>query len=461
MSVKLHPIKKQSPYSKIDLNSLKIQLFDYWYAVKHALLLSAMVARFVLRYAYVIFRERVLEAPLAAEQLRALNVKTAHQYVALAMKLKGGTIKLGQFLSSRADVVPKELVEILRQLQDQVEPAPFYYVQQVIESQFEMPLDALFASFETQALAAASFGQVHRATLQDGQQVVVKVLHRDIERSVAIDLAIFRVAVFFFARFFPKFHIDRIYDEIADTTRDELDYEREADNAERVRRNLIEDKRIRVPQIYRDYCRTKVLTLEDISGLRVDDRALILAHGGNPTDVLRAIIGAYCKQIYVDAFFQSDPHPGNLFFYPQTAGQGPLIGIIDFGQAKEIPEQIHRNLRRAVLAVLQKDAESFMQAFVDLGIIESADIATIRRIVLQLASQVKQGTTAEVMKIDYEKLAAEIMQALRDLDALSIPNDLVLYARTLGLLHGLAFKLDPHLSIFEVAAPYILKFAFE
>ncbi len=435
---------------------------DAWAMVAHALILSLLMARFILRYAWVIFRDRVLERPLAADKLVALNKRTAREYVRVAMKLKGGTIKIGQFISARADVVPRELVEIMSELQDRVEPAPYEYVARTIEEQFGRAVHEVFANVEPTALAAASFGQAHRAQTREGEAVVIKVLHRDIERSLRVDLAIFRVAVFFFGRLWPRFMVDRIYDEIVEVTLAELDYEREAQSAARVRHNLRNDKRIRVPRVIDAYCRPRVLCLEDITGLRVDDADLIKRHGGSPREVLRAIIGAYCQQIYVDGFFQSDPHPGNLFFYPPdpNAPDAPIVGLIDFGQAKEMPPEFHATLRRAVIAVIRKDADEFLAALVAMGVVEEAEIGKVRHVVLKLGDQIKDGTLTEVMQLDYEALARDVIKALRDLEAFSIPNDLILYGRTLGLLQGLTYRLDPDLPIFEVAAPYLMQFAF-
>jgi predicted unusual protein kinase regulating ubiquinone biosynthesis (AarF/ABC1/UbiB family) len=430
--------------------------------IEHTLLLSGLMLRFIVRYAWVIFRARVLERPIPDAQLVALNRRTASEYVRAAMKLKGGMIKMGQFVSARADVVPRELVEILGQLQDRVEPAPYEYVARTIEEQLKKPVEQVFASFDKTAVAAASFGQVHKAITKEGDAVVVKVLHRDIERSLKVDLAIFRVAVFFFGRLFPTFMLDRIYDEIVLVTLAELDYAREAKSAERVKKNLANDKRVRVPTVHWEYCRARMLCLEDITGLRIDDPKLIKEHGAVPREVLRAVIGAFCQQIYVDGFFQSDPHPGNLFFYPPDPQKpdAPLIGIIDFGQAKEMPKEFHAALRRAVTAVIQKDADGFLAAIVEMGVVEDAEIHKVRHVVLNLGAQIKDGTLREVMALDYEALAKDVLRALRDLEAFSVPNDLVLYGRTLGILQGLTYRLDKDLPIFEVAAPYLLEFAF-
>lgn len=457
------------PNNSADPNSVaipalpKIAPGEWWAMVVHGWMLASLLFRFIVRYSVVIFRQLVLEAPISAEALRALNEKTAHEYVKAAMHLKGGTIKLGQFVSARADIIPPELVRVLGQLQDRVEAAPWDYVEATLTEQYGAPPLQMFKSIEQKAVAAASFGQVHRAVTQQGEHVVVKVLHRHIERSLKVDLTLFRIAVFFFGRLFPRFQLEKVYEEIAIVTLNELDYAREARSAGRVRQIVAEDKRVRVPKVMFDYCRPRVLCLEDISGERIDDPEFIKQTGGSPTAVLRAIVGAYCQQIYVAGFFQSDPHPGNFFYYPPKPGapaDAPIIGIIDFGQAKEMPAKSHNGLRSAVTSVLKRDAEGFLAAMVDLEVLETAELHKVRHVVDSLAEQIKTGSVAEVMKLDYERLAQDVSRALRDLDALSVPNDLILYGRTLGLLHGLGFKLDPELPVFEVAAPYLMKFAF-
>jgi predicted unusual protein kinase regulating ubiquinone biosynthesis (AarF/ABC1/UbiB family) len=226
----------------------------------------------------------------------------------------------------------------------------------------------------------------------------------------------------------------------------ELDYAREADSAERVRHNLRNDKRIRVPRVIRAYCRSRVLCLEDITGLRVDDRALILEKGGSAREVLRAIIGAYCQQIYVDGFFQSDPHPGNSFFIrraPIRRTRSRLSGSSILARPKEMPPEFHATLRRAVTAVVRKDPDAFLAALVEMGVVEEAEIGKVRHVVLKLGEQIKDGTLTELMHLDYESLARDVIKALRELEAFSVPNDLILYGRTLGLLQGLTYLLDP------------------
>ncbi len=431
---------------------------DFAAMCAHVATLSWLMLRFIARYAYVIFRARVLELPVPGPALAALNEKTAREYVRAAMVLKGGTIKVGQFLSARADVLPRELIDILSELQDRVTPAPFAEVALVLRAEYGREPDAVFASIEHNALAAASFGQVHRAVTHQGERVVVKVLHRQIKRSLAVDLAIFRVAVFFFSRLFPRFSLDVIYDGIAEATLHELDYAREADSAERVRKGLALDPRVRVPRVIREYCRPRVLCLEDVTGDRLDDPAHLVAIGLSPREVLKAIVGAYCQQIYVEGFFQSDPHPGNLFCYrPGTAGEA-IIGIIDFGQAKEMSPAIHTALRKGVLAVIRRDADMFLEAMVEMGVIESADTGVVRVVVERLGAQLHTGAVSEVMNIDFEALSRDVLRALRDLEALTLPADLMLYGRTLSLLNGLAFRLDPDMPVFEIAAPYLLKF---
>jgi len=425
----------------------------------HAFLLSFSVFRLIVRYGYVIFRDRVLELPISAQKLEAYHKATADEYVRVAMRLKGGTIKLGQYLSARADVVPRPLIESLKKLQDQVEAAPFSYVKKTIEKELGQPVESLFEWINPLAMAAASFGQVHQAKTKNHQSVVIKVLHLNIERTVHIDLFVFRFAVFFFDQLFPKFHVQRIYDEVSKITLAELDYRQEAKNAQRVQLILKDDNRVRIPRVYEDYSSKRVLCLEDIGGLSIQDPKLIERTGGSPRAVLEAVIGAYCQQIYVHGFFQSDPHPGNLFYYPPDPKypQQALIGIIDFGQAKQISMHVHRSLQRAVMAIINKDLDGLMEALLKLEIIESADKDTVAKVLVRLGEHIQEGKVSEFMNIDYDEFAKTIVQALKDLEVVSIPHDLILYGRTMGLLQGLNFQLDKDLPTFKVVAPYLFK----
>jgi predicted unusual protein kinase regulating ubiquinone biosynthesis (AarF/ABC1/UbiB family) len=421
---------------------------------RHAFTLSVVVARIVSSYLWVIFRWKILELPIDGKRLGALHRRNARLYREAAVRLKGGMIKVGQFISARVDIMPPEFVEELSLLQDQVEPDPYQVVAPVIRRELGKDPDDVFAEFEREAVAAASFGQVHRALTRDGRRVAVKIQHQLINVTLEIDLFIFRAMVLLLARLLAtKLDLTQVYDEVATALRNELRYDKEAEYCEIVRRNFEEDPRIVIPRVLPEHSTRRVLTLEYVDGYKITDVERMRELGLEPGEVLALVIGAYCKQIYVDGFFQSDPHPGNLFFMA-----GPRVGIVDFGQSKWIPREVHEGLRRGAFAAVTHDHAGLVDALIELGLIKARDRHLFLDVVQKVAAKLPTGSPAEVNRLDFEEMRDWVMALLSKIEGVQIPNDLVLYGRTISLLHGLATRLDPEINVFRVAAPYLIQF---
>jgi predicted unusual protein kinase regulating ubiquinone biosynthesis (AarF/ABC1/UbiB family) len=420
-------------------------------------------------YGWLLFLQRVLEMPVEPAHIEALHRRNAHLYRKAAERLKGATIKLGQLLSARVDVVPMACVEELRQLQDSVEPEPYAYVAAQIEKELGQPPEVLFSRIEPQALAAASFGQVHRAWTREGEAVAVKVQHAHVRESLAIDLFCFGVLVSIFGPLFPQLHLKQINDEMEDALRRELRYDEERAAGERVRANFAGDARVVVPKSYPALSSRSVLTTAFIEGYKVNNLDAIRARGVEPAEVLRVVIDAFTRQIYVHGFFQSDPHPGNLFFIPAAAhensedGSPPppfQIGIIDFGQSKEIPAEFKGHLRKSVLGVVMRDEGLLVEGTMAMGVIGPKDAQVMRELVAHFSDKIQTGSAEEWNSLDYHEMSRQLWTFLDRVEELHIPADLVLYGRTLGILHGLATEMGAGLNVFEVARPHLMTFLF-
>jgi len=433
-------------------------LRDWRYLLLHTISVTFVTARIVASYLWVLFIERLLDLRVDPERLSALHARNAALYLRTAQRLKGGMIKVGQFISTRVDVMPIEWVRGLAMLQDRVDPEPYTTIRTRLAEELGRPPEQVFASIEERAVAAASFGQVHRGRLPDGTEVAIKVQHRDIARTLEVDLAIFRGAVAVLGKAVGvTVDISRVYAEIAHALREELRYDREAEHATLARQLLGDDKTVVIPRIYTQYCTSRLIVMDFIRGEKVTDVDAMRRLGVSPGEVIRIVIKTYVKQIYVDGFFQSDPHPGNLFFIPPSDDVPFVrIGIVDFGQSKRIPSEVHEALRQAVFCVIFRNLEGFMQALIRLGLIGPEHIYAAHQLIDVFSDQIKVGAPSEFNSLDFVASGRAIANFLRQVEGLQIPNDLVLYGRTLGLLHGLATSLDKDVSIFELAAPYFL-----
>ncbi len=256
----------------------------------------------------------------AAEKGRKARIQGyARQFRDLAVAMGGVMIKLGQFVSTRVDVMPPEITDVLADLQDEVPPAPLDEMLIVIKEELNAAPDDLFAEFHTEVQAAASLGQVYRATLKTGERVAVKVQRPGIERVVATDLEALKV-VSRWAMLWPVINrradVPALMAEFARTLWEELDYEAEARNAQRFMEMFAEDRRVYIPIIYPEFSRRRVLTLEDVTSIKINDKDAIDAAGVDSATAARWLLDVYLRMIFEEGFYHADPHPGNLFIYP-------------------------------------------------------------------------------------------------------------------------------------------------
>lgn len=437
-------------------------LRTWQFLIRHTALLVWTAAALLLDYSVLILRIRLLEHAFTREQLSRIHRRNAIRYRNTAFKLKGGMIKIGQYISSRVDIMPRAWIEELSLLQDSVEAISFDYIHSTLKRELKTDPENIFSEIDPNAVAAASFGQVHRAILRDThQEVALKVQHAHIERTLAVDLFIMKVAVGAFGEFFPRIQLGLLYNEIAAALERELCYDLEAANYQRAKRNLAAMPDIEIPEVFIEYCTPKLLVSSFIRGSKVNNREVMRAHNIEPSTVLTIIINAFVQQIYVDGFFQTDPHPGNLFILPGQGDKGVRVAIIDFGQVKEIPLRIHRALRRSVWAVLMQDQELFLEMLLEIGIIQPVDAPATAQLINEFSKYIETGAPSEVNSIDLEDIRRILEDFLTRIENVYVPEDLVLYGRTIGLLHGLATDLDPNINVFQIVRPHLMNMMFK
>ncbi|PSC67309.1 putative aarF domain-containing kinase chloroplastic [Micractinium conductrix] len=356
-------------------------------------------------------------------------------------------IKIGQLFSTRSDLFPPEFTEELSKLQDRVPAFSADKAEAIIERELGAPVSVLFRDFDRRPIAAASLGQVHRATLHTGESVVVKVQRPGLRKLFDIDLEVLgKVAEALDRGDEATRDFKGIYKECAETLYAEIDYIAEGRNADRFRRNFREQPWVKVPRVYWQHCSPSVLTLEYAPGVKITDITRIQAAGLDAPAVARRATEAYLLQILRHGFFHADPHPGNI----AVDGEGALI-FYDFGMMGEIVPATRERLVDLFQGVAQQDTDAVVRELVALGIIvPTSDLLSIRRSIQYFIQNInRQAQQQEAVGVIGEDLfAIAVDQPFR------FPAAFTFVLRAFATLEGIGKALDPDFKFATVAAPY-------
>jgi predicted unusual protein kinase regulating ubiquinone biosynthesis (AarF/ABC1/UbiB family) len=399
----------------------------------------------------------------AAERRSAATRLEWARLVATLGALKGVFVKAGQFAANRHDVLPPEATQALASLRDRVPALPFQRIRACVEDELGAPLEELFESFETEPLGAASVAQVHCARLWGGERVAVKVQYPWLARSLACDLAISRLLLTIFLGRSASEERRRLFDEFAAGVREELDFQREARVAREIAENLAGDAQIVVPRVIPSHSSSRILTMEYRPALSIDDAVGLERLGVDPAQVLEILGRAYARQVFVDGLFHADPHPGNLFVLDEaTAAERPRVLFIDFGLSRRLDPKLRRELRQGIYAVMQRDVEGFLAAMQRMQMIAPGHESSVRIAVAEMFARL-QGSDGPLGIAGSEVLSLkdQAKALLRDTPGLVLPNDLLLYAKTMSYLFSLGDQLAPEVDLLKISLPHLLRFLAE
>lgn len=397
--------------------------------------------------------DRVISLPkriLMRQQNNEVLEKTYAERIRIFIEEMGTTfIKLGQIASTRADLLPPDLIKELEKLQSHVAPFPAAEARRLIEESLEAPIDKLFMIFDDEPVGSASIGQVHRAMLHTGEDVAVKVQRPNIEKTVRTDLEILRhLAVLAESNleWARNYQVTDMIEEFSDALINELDYTIEARNVERIGKTHKNDSKIKIPEIYWEYSTKNVMVMDFIKGIPVNHLETLDEMNIDRSEVADTLAKAIFQQIFEEGYFHGDPHPGNV----SVLEDGTLV-FLDFGMIGRLTSDLKNNFGSLLISLMRKDSAGVVKAIVKMGVVPS-DV-----------SMRDLNREAEIMRDKYYDVPLaklNFSDAVNDLFGIAnkykikLPQDFTILAKTLLILESVVSQLDPDFSIMDVAEPF-------
>lgn len=364
-------------------------------------------------------------------------------------------IKIGQTLATRADMLPPEYIQELSKLQDEVPPFSASEARAIIEGELGARIEDIFSEFEDEPIAAASLGQVHRARLRTGQRVAVKVQRPAIRERIMFDISVLRRAaraLELFPNLIRGADWQGTLDQFQQTILEELDYQREAKNAEVFRANFARWREVYVPRVYHAFSGKRIITMEFIEGFKVTDAEGLRSAGRDPRHIVRLLAKTYLKQLLEDGFFHADPHPGNLRITPDGR-----LAFFDFGMVGRLQVELQSKLINAFFHVIERDARGLVEDMVKLGFIELSDEEEARFKPI-IESLMDRYLSLRLSQIQFKELIFDLAHVVYEFP-FRIPASFTYVIRAVMTLEGIGMQLDPDFNFFEVARPYAKRFA--
>lgn len=357
-------------------------------------------------------------------------------------------IKLGQFLSTRPDLVGVKLADELQMLQTDVPADPPEVARRILEIEFGASPDDVFDGFEDQPMASASIGQVHRARLKSGEEVVVKIQKAGIQRKVDVDLEILSGLAQMAERIpeFENYRPNAMVAEFRRVFRHELDFSREARNIQHFAREFRGDPTVHIPRCYPELSTSRVLTMEYVNGIKLSDTAKLVEAGVDLTEIARRGATLYLEMIFGKSFYHADPHPGNALVMP-----GNVIALLDFGMVGRLDERLQESIEEMLLAIATQDAEHLTGIIIRMGSVPSGlDRAALS---LDVADFITLYASQAIEDFDLSGALNDLTEMIRRYQ-ISLPARVAMLIKVLVTLEGTAQLLSPSFSLMEIMRPY-------
>ena len=406
----------------------------------------AIVARYRVHHS----RAQHLDPERRQETLEALHRDCAKRLYTMCIELRGGVLKLGQFLSARMDLLPPAYVEELAKLQDRVPAVQFDEIASVIEAELGRPISEIFREIDPKPIAAASLAQVQRATLLDGRQVAVKVQVPGVDELVQADIAAMRIVAGVAGDLVRHTDLETILGTLGRAIRRELDFRNEAVELHKFAQNFSANDKIVVPQVIETHSTRRLLTMELVQGRRLVE----YLDGADPADrdtLLGNLIGSFCEQVLKHGRFQADPHPGNFLVL-----EGPRLCLLDFGCVGTLTPDQRVAYQQIAFAILARDASRVATLLAQAGFVtRNGDAGTLLELAELMLQEFREGAT-DWTQIDPQEQLQRVMEITRSNPVVQLPREFVLLGRVFGTLGGLVLHYQPRIELFSLIAPYLI-----
>ncbi|HKL27003.1 MAG TPA: AarF/ABC1/UbiB kinase family protein [Desulfuromonadales bacterium] len=382
---------------------------------------------------------------------KSIERLTQPQRMRLAMEELGPTfIKLGQLLSTRADILPAPYVDEFRKLQDKLPPVPVSEIKGLMREELEEPVEKIFAEFQAKPIATASIAQVHVGRLHSGEQVAIKVRRPGIVKTIETDLDILAGLAYLIEEHIEgadRFSPCGLVDEFRRTITRELDFNREGRTVERFAANFAENETVYIPRVFWEHSRATILTMEFIPGIKVSEYEELRRRGYDLQKIARRGADIFLEQVLEHGLFHGDPHPGNIFILPDN-----VICMLDYGMVGRLGQDLKNELISLLQAILERDVDSIISQLLYSGeLTDEADMKSLRR---DLDEFIDEYYDILLQDIKVGKLLAEFLEILVQ-HHIKLSPDLMLLAKALITMEGIGRQLDPEFNMIEHLRPFV------
>ncbi|HKL22640.1 MAG TPA: AarF/ABC1/UbiB kinase family protein, partial [Tichowtungia sp.] len=382
---------------------------------------------------------------------KSIERLTQPERMRLAMEELGPTfIKLGQLLSTRADILPAPYVDEFRKLQDKLPPVPVSEIKGLMREELEEPVEKIFAEFQAKPIATASIAQVHVGRLHSGEQVAIKVRRPGIVKTIETDLDILAGLAYLIEEHIEgakRFSPCGLVDEFRRTITRELDFNREGRTVERFAANFAENETVYIPRVFWEHSRATILTMEFIPGIKVSEYEELRRRGYDLQKIARRGADIFLEQVLEHGLFHGDPHPGNIFILPDN-----VICMLDYGMVGRLGQDLKNELISLLQAILERDVDSIISQLLYSGeLTDEADMKSLRR---DLDEFIDEYYDILLQDIKVGKLLAEFLEILVQ-HHIKLSPDLMLLAKALITMEGIGRQLDPEFNMIEHLRPFV------